>query len=74
MSIRIFLCGTMGVFSTMFDDPLSMFIGGPISIDVVVLGKVINKGALCEVESKGQMLAIPMVETSLWIFLLLYHV
>ncbi len=68
MSIRLFLFGTMGVFATMFDVSLSMFIRGPISTDVVVLGKVNNKGARCGVKSKGEILVIPMVEISLGMF------
>lgn len=57
----------MGIFTTTFDVSLSVFIGGPILANIVVLGKVNNKGALGGVKSKGGILVIPIVETSLGI-------
>ena len=55
----------MGVGSTTLDVPLSVFIGGPISVDVVAFVSI--KGTLCGVAPKDGIFVTSM-ETSLLVF------
>ena len=64
-SIRLFLYGIIGVGSTIVDVPLNVFIGGPISADVVAFVRI--KGILYEVVLKGGIFVTPM-ETYLLVF------
>ena len=59
--MRLFFYGIIGVGSTTLDVPLNVFIGRPISADVVAFMSI--KGILCEVAPKGGIFVTPM-ETS----------